>query len=49
MNLKECEQRILELENLLETSERKADVLTGLLMEANSEFERALDRVAKSD
>jgi two-component system, sensor histidine kinase and response regulator len=49
MSNKDSEQRIPELEGLLETSERKADVLTSLLMEANAEFERALDKLAKSE
>jgi two-component system, cell cycle sensor histidine kinase and response regulator CckA len=48
-SLKECEQRILELESLLEISDRKSDVLTSLLMEASAEFEGALDRVARSE
>jgi len=48
-NLETCEQKIQELEALLETSNRKADVLTSLLMEANAEFEGALERVTQSE
>jgi two-component system, sensor histidine kinase and response regulator len=49
LTAKEYEQRIQELEDLLEISDRKSDVLTSMLMEANSEFEGALDRVEKSE
>jgi PAS domain S-box-containing protein len=48
-DLEQCEQRILELESLLEISDRKSDVLTSLLMEASAEFEGALDRVERSE
>ncbi len=41
--------RIAELEELLESSERKADILTNLLKEANTEFEQALTRVSISE
>jgi PAS domain S-box-containing protein len=43
------EQRIVELEALLEAANRKSDVLTSLLMEANAEFEGALDRMTQSE
>jgi len=48
-DLKQCEQRILELESLLEISDRKSDVLTSLLMEANAEYEGSLNRVERSE
>jgi PAS domain S-box-containing protein len=41
-------ERIKELEELLELSERKADILTNLLKEANAEFEQALEMVTIS-
>ena len=41
--------RIKELEELLETCERKADILTNLLIEANAEFERAIEKVSISE
>ncbi len=41
--------RIDELENLLEIFERKADILTNLLKEANAEFEGALDLVTRTE
>ncbi|MEW6348587.1 MAG: PAS domain S-box protein [Thermodesulfobacteriota bacterium] len=43
------EERIKELENQLELYERKADILTSLLKEANAEFEAALERVTSSE
>lgn len=43
------EQRIRELEKLLEQSERKSDILTNLLKEASAEFNQALDKVSKSE
>lgn len=42
-------ERVRELEGLLETSERKADILTNLLKEANAEFENALELVTSSE
>jgi PAS domain S-box-containing protein len=47
--IKGLEARIEELETLLENSERKADILTNLLKEANAEFERALDLVTRTE
>ena len=41
--------RIKELEELQEVSERKTDILTNLLIEANAEFEQALERVTISE
>jgi PAS domain S-box-containing protein len=41
-------ERISELESLLSVTERKADILTNLLKEANAEFEEALELVQKS-
>ncbi len=41
--------RIQELEALLEISERKADILTNLLKEANTEFEQAIEKVTISE
>jgi two-component system cell cycle sensor histidine kinase/response regulator CckA len=41
-------ERIKELEELLELSERKADILTNLLKEANAEFEQTLEMVTIS-
>jgi PAS domain S-box-containing protein len=41
--------RIQELEELLEVSERKADILTNLLKEASSEFRQALEKVTISE
>lgn len=43
------EQRIRELEELLEQSERKSDILTNLLKEASADFNQALDKVSKSE
>jgi PAS domain S-box-containing protein len=43
------EQRIHELEELLEQAERKSDILTNLLKEASAEFSQALDKVSKSE
>jgi two-component system, cell cycle sensor histidine kinase and response regulator CckA len=48
-NFDEHRRRIVELENLLEVSDRKSDILTTLLKEANAEFEGALDRVTRSE
>ena len=42
-------ERVKELGDLVEVSERKADILTNLLKEANAEFERALNVVASSE
>jgi PAS domain S-box-containing protein len=41
--------RIDELETFLAISDRKADILTNLLKEANAEFERALDLVTRTE
>jgi len=41
--------RIKELEELLEVSERKSDILTNLLKEASAEFEQALEKVTISE
>ncbi len=43
------QNRIEELERLLELAERKSDILTNLLKEATAEFEQALDRVSISE
>jgi PAS domain S-box-containing protein len=42
-------ERINELEGLLEISERKSDILTNLLKEANAEFERALELLTRTE
>jgi len=42
-------ERIRELEDLLEISDRKADILTNLLKEANAEFERALELLTRTE
>jgi PAS domain S-box-containing protein len=50
MNLRQTrQQRINELEELLEQAERKSDILTNLLKEASAEFTQALDKVGKSE
>ena len=41
--------RIQELETLLDQSDRKSDILTNLLIEANAEFERALEQATESE
>lgn len=41
--------RIQELEELLNVSERKADILTNLLKEASAEFEQAFKKVTESE
>jgi len=41
--------RIKELESLLEIADRKADILTNLLKEANAEFERALELFKRTE
>lgn len=43
------QQRIRDLEKLLEQAERKSDILTNLLKEASSEFMQALDQVSRSE
>lgn len=43
------QDRLYELEELLEVAERKSDILTNLLKEANAEFERALQLVTKKE
>lgn len=40
---------IAELGNLLEISERKADILTNLLKEANAEYEQTLEKIRVSE
>ena len=47
--LKSYQRRLRELESLLEIAERKSDVLTNLLKQANAEYEMALDRVSRSE
>ncbi len=42
-------RRIAELEQLLETSERKADILTNLLKEASAEYEHTLENIKVSE
>ena len=41
--------RIRELEDLQELAERKSDILTNLLKEANAEFEQALEKITISE
>ena len=41
--------RIKELEELLEVSERKSDILTNLLKEASAEFEQTLEQIKISE
>jgi len=41
--------RVNELEELLEQAERKSDILTNLLKEANAEFNQALEKVSTSE
>lgn len=48
-NNQELEKRILELEELLEISERKADILTNLLKEASAEYEQTLEKIKISE
>ena len=43
------QNRIEELERLLELAERKSDILTNLLKEATAEFEQALGRLSISE
>jgi PAS domain S-box-containing protein len=43
------QQRIHDLEKLLEQAERKSDILTNLLKEASSELMQALDKVSQSE
>lgn len=43
------QNKIRDLENLLEVSERKSDILTNLLKEATAEFHLALDKVTISE
>ncbi len=47
--IKLLKARIEELETHLQISERKSDILTNLLKEANAEFERALDLVTRTE
>ncbi|MBM3299779.1 MAG: PAS domain S-box protein, partial [Deltaproteobacteria bacterium] len=46
---KALKERIKELEGLLEISDRKSDILTNLLKEANAEFERALELLTRTE
>ncbi|MGC8603043.1 MAG: PAS domain-containing protein [Desulfomonilaceae bacterium] len=43
------EDKLRELEELLEVAERKSDILTNLLKEANAEFEGALSLALKTE
>lgn len=45
----EKDRKIFELEERVELVERKSDVLTNLLKEANAEFEQALEKVTISE
>ncbi len=47
--IQSLEQRIQELEELLEQSERKSDILTNLLKEATAEFNQVLEKVSTSE
>ncbi len=47
--VKGLKARLKELENLLEIADRKADILTNLLKEANAEFERALELFKRTE
>ncbi|MBI5585174.1 MAG: PAS domain S-box protein [Deltaproteobacteria bacterium] len=47
--IQSLEQRIQELEELLEHSERKSDILTNLLKEATAEFNQVLEKVSTSE
>ncbi len=47
--LRPFKKRIAELEQLLETSERKADILTNLLREASAEYEHTLENIKISE
>ena len=47
--IERLENKIKELEELLEVSERKSDILTNLLKEATAEFHLALDKVTISE
>ncbi len=42
-------QQVIALQEMLRLSERKTDILTNLLKEASTEFERALERVKVSE
>ncbi len=48
-NSKAQDKRISELEELLEVSERKADILTNLLKEASAEYEQTLEKIKISE
>jgi PAS domain S-box-containing protein len=43
------QQQVMALQEMLSVSERKSDILTNLLKEASTEFERALERVKVSE
>ena len=47
--IERLENKIKELEELLEVSERKSDILTNLLKEATAEFHLAFDKVTISE
>ena len=48
-NTRALKERINELEALLEIADRKSDILTNLLKEANAEFERALELLTRTE
>lgn len=48
-NSKAQDKKISELEELLEVSERKADILTNLLKEASAEYEQTLEKIKISE
>ena len=43
------QQQLIALQEMLSVSERKSDILTNLLKEASTEFERSLERVKVSE
>ncbi len=43
------QQQVMALQEMLSVSERKSDILTNLLKEASTEFERALEQVSVSE
>lgn len=48
-NNRSRDKKISELEELLEISERKADILTNLLKEASAEYEQTLEKIRISE
>lgn len=48
-NFQALNKRVAELEELLEVSERKADILTNLLKEASAEYEQTLEKIKISE